>query len=56
LVRDGLQVVDACGAAAYLCRLKGLKEFYERFGFKEVGTVAVGELAEWDGGQIMFRE
>jgi GNAT superfamily N-acetyltransferase len=56
LIRDGLRDVDAAGAAAYLVRLKGLKEFYERFGFKEDGTVAVGDLAKWDGGQIMFRE
>lgn len=56
LIRDGLQRADEVGAAAYLCRVANLKEYYERFGFKEVGTSAVGALAKWDGGQIMFRE
>ncbi|KAK0387244.1 hypothetical protein NLU13_5557 [Sarocladium strictum] len=44
LLRDGLRDVD------------GLRDYYERFGFKDVGTVAVGELAIWDGGYVMFRE
>jgi GNAT superfamily N-acetyltransferase len=40
----------------WLIGLSGTDRFYTRFGFKEVGRANVGELSEWDGGIVMFRE
>lgn len=40
----------------WLIGLRGTDRFYSRFGFKEVGRANVGELSEWDGGIVMFRE
>lgn len=40
----------------WLIGLRGTDRFYTRFGFKEVGRANVGELSEWDGGIVMFRE
>lgn len=40
----------------WLIGLRGTDRFYTRFGFNEVGRANVGELSEWDGGLVMFRE
>ncbi|KAL7913924.1 acyl-CoA N-acyltransferase [Trichoderma velutinum] len=40
----------------WLIGLRGTDTFYSRFGFSEVGRANVGELSEWDGGLVMFRE
>ncbi|KAL6798454.1 acyl-CoA N-acyltransferase [Trichoderma sp. SZMC 28012] len=52
-------VVKAEGKArgkVWLIGLRGTDTFYSRFGFSEVGRANVGELSEWDGGLVMFRE
>jgi GNAT superfamily N-acetyltransferase len=56
LVQDGLNQADAVGAAAWLCRVENLGPYYEKYGFREVGSVSVEELSAWEGGQVMFRE
>lgn len=56
LIQHGLALVDERGAAAWLIRVKDTEKFYGRYGFKEVGTLAVDEMAEWDSGEVMFRE
>lgn len=56
LVRDGLELVDRTGSASYLIGLRSVEQFYPRYGFKEVCRANVGELSDWDGGSIMFRE
>ena len=56
LLRDGLQRAEAQGRAAWLVALAGVDKFYERHGFVEVARANVGELQEWNGGAIMFRE
>ncbi|KAI5462539.1 hypothetical protein BGZ63DRAFT_403756 [Mariannaea sp. PMI_226] len=55
LVRDGLARADAAGAATWLVGLRGLENYYNRFGFLEVARANIGELKDWDGGSIMFR-
>ncbi|KAK1247758.1 hypothetical protein MKX07_000646 [Trichoderma sp. CBMAI-0711] len=40
----------------WLIGLRGTDAFYSRFGFVEVGRANVGDLSEWDGGIVMFRE
>ena len=55
LMRDGLQKVDEQGAAAWLIGLKGIEPYYERYGFETKGRANVGDLSNWDGGAIMFR-
>ncbi|KAL6856508.1 hypothetical protein J3F83DRAFT_769673 [Trichoderma novae-zelandiae] len=40
----------------WLIGLRGTDAFYSRFGFTEVGRANVGDLSEWDGGIVMFRE
>ncbi|KAL7936625.1 hypothetical protein V8C35DRAFT_295996 [Trichoderma chlorosporum] len=40
----------------WLIGLRGTDTFYSRFGFGEVGRANVGDLSEWDGGIVMFRE
>ncbi|KAM0519484.1 hypothetical protein ACHAPE_003658 [Trichoderma viride] len=40
----------------WLIGLRGTDRFYTMFGFNEVGRANVGELSEWDGGIVMFRE
>ncbi|KAM0254948.1 hypothetical protein ACHAQJ_006256 [Trichoderma viride] len=40
----------------WLIGLRGTDVYYSRFGFKEVGRANVGDLSEWDGGIVMFRE
>lgn len=40
----------------WLIGLRGTDAFYARFGFAEVGRANVGEMSEWDGGIVMFRE
>ncbi|KAF7547570.1 hypothetical protein G7046_g8961 [Stylonectria norvegica] len=55
LMQDGLRKVDAAGAASWLIGLRGLENYYYRYGFVEVARANVGELKDWDGGAIMFR-
>ncbi|KAH6609709.1 acyl-CoA N-acyltransferase [Trichoderma cornu-damae] len=47
---------DGKGGKVWLVGLRGTDAFYSRFGFEEVGRANVGELSEWDGGIVMFRE
>lgn len=54
LLRDLFTKAD--GAAIWLVGLEGVEPYYEKFGFAEVGRMNVGELADWEGGSIMFRE
>ncbi|KAL7923670.1 hypothetical protein ACQKWADRAFT_311924 [Trichoderma austrokoningii] len=66
LMDEGLGMADAyqqkknssqtSRGKAWLIGLRGTDRFYNRFGFKEVGRANVGELSEWDGGLVMFRE
>ncbi|RFU74416.1 hypothetical protein TARUN_7847 [Trichoderma arundinaceum] len=69
LTNEGLDEADAYQAKqvarkggeprrgkVWLIGLRGTDAFYSRFGFKEVGRANVGELSEWDGGIVMFRE
>lgn len=63
LTNEGLEMADAYqqkksgrGGKVWLIGLNGTDRFYKRFGFKEVGKANVGELSEWDGGLVMFRE
>lgn len=58
LLKDGLRRVEeeTPGAASWLVSVHGAEPFYNRVGFAEVGRMNVGELAEWTGGVIMFRE
>jgi GNAT superfamily N-acetyltransferase len=56
LIREGLRDVDARGRASWLVGLDGTDRFYERHGFREVARANVGELKDWDGGIVMFRE
>ncbi|TFB02240.1 hypothetical protein CCMA1212_005776 [Trichoderma ghanense] len=58
---DGRQRGTEGGAAEvrgkiWLIGLRGTDAFYSRFGFVEVGRANVGDLSEWDGGIVMFRE
>ncbi|KAI8725112.1 N-acetyltransferase domain-containing protein [Fusarium sp. LHS14.1] len=55
LLRAGLQEADRAGVATWLVGLRGLDDFYSRFGYVEVARANVGELKDWDGGVIMFR-
>ncbi|KAH6899999.1 hypothetical protein B0T10DRAFT_469360 [Thelonectria olida] len=55
LIRDGLAQADRAGAAAWLVGLRGLERYYSRFGFAEVARANVGELKDWKGGSVMFR-
>jgi ribosomal protein S18 acetylase RimI-like enzyme len=55
LLRDGLERADQQGAAAWLIALKTVEDYYKRHGFEEVGRANVGELENWSGGAIMFR-
>lgn len=56
LLVDGLRDADHAGAATWLVGLRGLETYYSRFGFVEVARLNVGELKDWDGGSVMFRE
>lgn len=56
LLREGLQQTDHLGVASWLCGLEGLENYYCRYGFVEVARANVGELKDWRGGSIMFRE
>lgn len=72
LMNEGLDMADAYqqkqqkkqksqddevrGGKVWLIGLRGTDRFYTRFGFNEVGRANVGELSEWDGGIVMFRE
>lgn len=56
LLQDFLQRSDQRGVATWLCGLKGLEYYYSRFGFVEVARANIGELKDWEGGSIMFRE
>lgn len=56
LVEEGLELVDRTGSASYLIGLRSVEAFYPKFGFKEVFRANVGELKDWDGGSVMFRE
>ncbi|KAL7823213.1 hypothetical protein V8C26DRAFT_111755 [Trichoderma gracile] len=58
---DGEQRSPEAGEAkvrgkVWLIGLRGTDAFYSRFGFVEVGRANVGDLSEWDGGIVMFRE
>jgi predicted N-acetyltransferase YhbS len=55
LIRDGLAQADRVGAVTWLVGLRGLERYYSRFGFVEVARANVGELKDWEGGSIMFR-
>jgi predicted N-acetyltransferase YhbS len=55
LLRHGLQRADRCGAAAWLVGLKAVEGYYERHGFVEVARANVGEMKDWEGGAVMFR-
>ncbi|KAG9254627.1 acyl-CoA N-acyltransferase [Emericellopsis atlantica] len=55
LLRDGLERVDQEGNAAWLIALETVEEYYKKHGFREVGRANVGELQDWTGGAIMFR-
>ncbi|EHK27150.1 uncharacterized protein TRIVIDRAFT_34075 [Trichoderma virens Gv29-8] len=54
LMGQGLRMADE--GKVWLIGLRGTDVFYSRFGFREVGRANVGELSEWDGGIVMFRE
>ncbi|KAK2593414.1 hypothetical protein QQS21_008902 [Conoideocrella luteorostrata] len=56
LLQEGLGKVDSTGAASYLIGLRSVERFYPKYGFREVCRANVGELEEWDGGGVMFRE
>lgn len=56
LMNDALQLFDAQGEAAWLVGLSGTAPFYNKFGFKLIERINVGELKSWNGGLAMFRE
>jgi GNAT superfamily N-acetyltransferase len=56
LLQEGLARVDKTGSASYLIGLRSVEAFYPKFGFKEVFRANVGQLQDWDGGSVMFRE
>ncbi|KAH6968730.1 acyl-CoA N-acyltransferase [Fusarium avenaceum] len=55
LLQHGLEAADRAGVPTWLVGLRGLDNFYNRFGFVEVARANIGELKDWDGGVIMFR-
>lgn len=55
VLQHGLARADQHGAATWLVGVKGVDQYYERHGFKEVGRANIGEMAHWQGGSIMFR-
>lgn len=56
LLQDGLQKADQRGVATWLVGVSGSDNFYGRYGFAEVARANVGELDQWNGGVVMFRE
>ncbi|PTB68074.1 acyl-CoA N-acyltransferase [Trichoderma citrinoviride] len=54
LLGEGLTRADE--GKVWLIGLRGTDAYYSRFGFVEVGRANVGDLSEWDGGIVMFRE
>jgi GNAT superfamily N-acetyltransferase len=56
LLQEGLDQVDKSKSASYLVGLQSVEAFYPKFGFKEVLRANVGELKDWDGGSVMFRD
>ncbi|KAI1060067.1 hypothetical protein LB507_011442 [Fusarium sp. FIESC RH6] len=55
LLQNGLEAADRAGVPTWLVGLRGLDNFYKRYGFVEVARANVGELKDWDGGVVMFR-
>jgi ribosomal protein S18 acetylase RimI-like enzyme len=55
LLQNGLEAADRACVPTWLVGLRGLDQYYKRFGFLEVARANVGELKDWDGGVIMFR-
>lgn len=55
LLRHGLDAADRAGVATWLVGLHALERYYARFGFVEVARANVGELKDWTGGAVMFR-
>ncbi|CAF3445812.1 hypothetical protein SNK03_003289 [Fusarium graminearum] len=55
LLQNGLEAADRAGVPTWLVGLRGLDQYYKRFGFLEVARANVGELKDWDGGIVMFR-
>ena len=55
LLMHGAQQPDKKGVPTYLVGLKGTERFYGRYGFEEIARANVGELKDWDGGSVMFR-
>jgi predicted N-acetyltransferase YhbS len=68
LMNEGLELADGWQAKkkkqggvtargkVWLIGLRGTDSYYSRFGFNNVGRANVGDLSEWDGGFVMFRE